>query len=269
MASSTSSNDQTDTVTCPGCKAKASGKFCSNCGATLVAANCAACNAPLTPGAKFCHRCGTAAGAEGPVNQNGLQSGLPWAVAGIALVAFIALIAGQRFSGKRDAAPAASQQVAPFANGAPAGTRPPDLSTMTTADAAARLYDRVMSAHERGFADTVAFFSPMAIQAYDMIQQESGRLTLDQRYDLGRLGVVSGDPDLARAQSDTILSQAPTHLLGLILSGNAAEMRKDAAAQRAAYDKLKASATAEQAKNLPEYQEHENDIKAALAAPRP
>lgn len=201
--------------------------------------------------------------------QNGLQSGLPWAVAGIALVAFIALIAGQRFSRTPEATPPANQPVAPFANGAPPGTRPPDLSTMTTADAAARLYDRVMSAHERGFADTVAFFSPMAIQAYDMIQQESGKLTLDQRYDLGRLGFVSGDKDLARAQSDTILAQSPTHLLGLILSGDAAEMRKDAAAQRAAYDKLKASAAAEQAKNLPEYQEHANDIKAALDAKQP
>src|SRR6201995_5374565 len=110
MASSTSPDNQTETVTCPGCKAKVSGKFCSNCGATLVAANCAACNAPLTPGAKFCHRCGTAAGAEGPVNQSGLQSGLPWAVAGIALVAFIALIAGQRFSRGPDSSPAASQQ---------------------------------------------------------------------------------------------------------------------------------------------------------------
>ena len=46
-------------------------------------------------------------------------------------------------------------------------------------------------------------------------------------------------------------------------------MRKDVAAQRAAYDKLKASATAEQAKQLPEYTEHANDIKAALDAKRP
>ncbi len=264
MGSSTSPDSQAEAVTCPGCKAKVSGKFCSNCGATLVAVNCAACGAPLSPGAKFCHRCGTAAGAEGPVNQNGFASGLPWAVAGIALVAFIALVAGQRFSRTPEAPRAADQPAAPFAGGA-TGARPPDISNFTPEDAAARLYDRVMSAHERGIADTVAFFSPMAIQAYEMI----GRLNLDQRYDLGRLGAVSGDQDLARAESDTILAQSPTHLLGLILAGNAAEMRKDVAAQRAAYDKLKASATTEQTKQLPEYAEHANDIKAALDAKRP
>src|ERR1700748_3818046 len=112
MGSSISPDSQAETVTCPGCKAKASGKFCSNCGATLAAANCGACNAPLTPGAKFCHRCGTPAGAEGPVNQGGFASGLPWAVAGIALVAFIALVAGQRFSRTPDASPAPDQGAA-------------------------------------------------------------------------------------------------------------------------------------------------------------
>jgi hypothetical protein len=269
MASSTSPDAPapapSDVVTCPGCKAKASGKFCSNCGATLVAANCAACGATLSPGAKFCHRCGTPAGADAPVTQNSFASGLPWAVAGIALVAFIALVAGQRFGRAPQAAPGSGQAAAPFANGSGGGVRPPDISNFTPADAAARLYDRVMSAHERGLADSVAFFSPMAIQAYEMI----GQLNLDQRYDLGRLGAVSGDQELAAAEADTILTQNPTHLLGLILAGNVARMRKDVAAERDFYDKLKAAAPAEQAKQLPEYAEHENDIKAALDAKRP
>lgn len=218
----------------------------------------------LTPGAKFCHRCGTAAGAEGPITQHSFASGVPWAVAGIALVAFIALVAGQRF-GRTPQANPPDQSAAPFAGAAATGVRPPDISNFTPADAAARLYDRVMSAHERGLADSVQFFSPMAIQAYEMI----GQLNLDQRYDLGRLGAVSGDPDLARAQADTILSRNPSHLLGLILAANAAHMRKDVPAEQGFYDKLRAAAPTEQAKQLPEYQEHANDIKVALDAKRP
>lgn len=256
-----------DTIACPACQSQASGKFCSNCGAALTATKCAACGADLRPGAKFCHRCGTAAGAEAPNDQRSFSSGLPWAVAAIALVAFIALIAGQRFGRGQDQAsapPAGDANAAPFARGA-AGGRPPNLSQMSPAEAASRLYDRVMAAHERGKADTVALFAPMAITAYQMI----GTLNDDQRYDLGRLAAVSGDETLARAEADTILARNPTHLLGLILAGNAAHMRKDVAAERTYHDKLVASAAAERAKNLPEYAEHTNDIGLALDAKRP
>ena len=136
---------------------------------------------------------------------------------------------------------------------------------MTPADAAARLYDRVMSLHERGRTDSVQIFAPMAIQAYEMI----GKLDLDQRYDVGRIAAVAGDQATARAQADTILAQHPNHLLGLILAGNAARMRNDAAAERDYHDKLVAAAPAERAKRLAEYTTHENDIAIALDAKRP
>ncbi len=51
-------------VVCAKCgKSVPPGKFCSSCGAdlaaqTVAAANCAACGAPLAPGAKFCGQCG-------------------------------------------------------------------------------------------------------------------------------------------------------------------------------------------------------------------
>lgn len=136
---------------------------------------------------------------------------------------------------------------------------------MSPSEAAIRLYNRVMGAHERGRADSVQIFAPMAITAYQML----GNLDLDQRYDLGRIAAVSGDEPLARAEADTILSQNPTHLLGLILASNAAHMRKDTAAERAYRDKLAANAPAERAKQLPEYVTHENDITIALDAKRP
>jgi hypothetical protein len=178
------------------------------------------------------------------------------------LVALIALFAGQRFGRSAGDDAAQNQTAAPPAG---AAGQPPDLSSMTPEDAAARLYDRVMSLHERGRADSVQMFAPMAMQAYEML----GKLNLDQRYDLGRIAAVAGDSATARAQSDTILAQHPNHLLGLILAGNAARMRKDVAAERGFHDQLVAAAPAERAKQLAEYATHENDITIALDAKRP
>src|SRR3954471_3099596 len=128
--SPTSPASSNGTVTCPGCQAQASGKFCSSCGAALGATKCASCGAQLRPGARFCHRCGTPAGADGVASSEprSFNSALPWAVAAIALVAFIALVAGQRFGRSQDPSPAAAQDgaAAPFASGAVAG-QPPDI----------------------------------------------------------------------------------------------------------------------------------------------
>jgi hypothetical protein len=201
-------------------------------------------------------------------DQRGFSAALPWALAGIALVALVALLAGQHFGRSPDdavtAAAGTTPAGAPFA-GASGNPQAPDISSMTPAEAAIRLYNRVMGAHERGRADSVQIFAPMAITAYQML----GNLDLDQRYDLGRIAAISGDEHLARAQADTILSLHPNHLLGLILAGNAAHMRKDVAAERTYRDKLLANATSERAKQLAEYTTHENDIAIALDAKRP
>jgi hypothetical protein len=146
-----------------------------------------------------------------------------------------------------------------------AGRNPPDISNLTPADAAIRLYNRVMAMHERGRADSVQLFAPMAMAAYEMIE----KLDLDQRYDLGRIAAVSGDEARARAEADTILAQQPNHLLGLILAADAARMRKDAAAARTYRDRFVSAAPTERAKQLPEYTTHANDITAALAAKQP
>ncbi len=247
---------------CPACQSPESGKFCSNCGAPLAGASCASCGAPLTPGAKFCHRCGAPAraGATAPEPRS-FASALPWAVAAIALVALTALVAGQRFAHRgADAGRPAVGPGATATDDRPATGRPPDISNLTPSEAAVRLYNRVMSAHERGQTDSVQLLAPMAMSAYQMI----GNLDLDQRYDLGRLAAVSGDQSVARAQADTILAQNATHLLGLILATNAAHMRRDAAAERDFQRRLVAAATAERAKQLPEYTAHQNDITIAL-----
>lgn len=255
-------------TSCSACGTVSIGKFCSNCGAPLAGATCGSCSAPLTPGARFCHRCGTPASADNAATQRSYASAVPWAVAGIALVSLIALAAGQRFGrGPADATSppdAAGANAAPFA-GATGNGPAPDISKMSPAEAAVRLYNRVMGAHERGQTDTVQLFAPMAITAYQMI----GALDLDQRYDMGRIAAISGDETLARAEADTILSKHPNHLLGLVLAGDAARLRKDAAGARAYHEKLVAAAPGERAKPLPEYITHENDITIALDAKRP
>jgi hypothetical protein len=256
------------TTRCPSCGAEisGSGKFCSNCGAPLEGAACAACRAPLTPGAKFCHRCGTPAGAtaaavRGAERVSGVGNALPWSVAAIALLALIALAAGQRFARARESDPG---QGAAVPSGMPSGARAPDISSLSPAQRAERLYDRIMGAAERGRVDTVRFFLPMALQAYEAL----GELSVDQRYDLGRLGEVAGDAQLAAAQADTILRQNPQHLLGLVLASRAAVLRNDDRSARQYLTRLARAETSERQKQLPEYLLHQNDIDLALSEAR-
>lgn len=245
------------TTTCPACGAAAAGKFCASCGAPLEGAACGLCRAPLTPGAKFCHRCGAPAGATAAPRTSGVHYALPWAVAAIALLSLIALAAGQRFGRARETAAPTQTAMSP----PPGGSRAPDISSLTPAERAERLYDRIMGAAERGRVDSVRFFMPMALQAY----QSLGPLTVDQRYDLGRLAEVAGDATIAAAQSDTILRQQPQHLLGLVLASRAARLRGDEAGARRYLTTLSRVAAAERAKQLPEYLLHQNDIETALA----
>ena len=272
--------DGTTTSRCPACGAPASGRFCSSCGTALAGATCATCSASLTPGARFCHRCGTPAGAPSTAPSRGFASALPWAVAALALVSLTALVVGQRFGARGNpGAPTADvldganmQGATPIgpsagdAAGAPTGPAPraPDISQLSPEQRAERLYDRIMTEHEAGREDAVRSFLPMARAAYEMI----GPLNLDQRYDLGRLGEVGGDTALARAQADTILKARPTHLLGLILAARVARMEGSAGRARALDARLLAAEPAERSAALPEYLLHRNDIDTALAAAR-
>src|ERR687886_899266 len=91
------------TTVCPRCSAATAGNYCANCGAPLTGATCSSCDAPLTPGANFCHRCGTATTRSAPGGAGearGFSAGLPWGVAVVAFVALVALVIGQRFGAR-------------------------------------------------------------------------------------------------------------------------------------------------------------------------
>jgi hypothetical protein len=132
---------------------------------------------------------------------------------------------------------------------------------LAPAQRAERLYDRIMTEHEAGRTEGVRSFMPMAVAAYEMLSP----LSIDQRYDLARIGEVGGDPALARAQADTILASRPTHLLGLALSARLARAAGDDARARQADARLLAAEVAERTAALPEYLLHRADIDSAVA----
>lgn len=248
------------TSKCPKCGATASGKFCSECGATLGNVSCASCGTGLIEGARFCHRCGLPVGAAVPASDKkpGSAMSLPWVVAAIALLAFIALVAGQKFGANRPVAedPGAQAQL-------PQG-RAPDISQMSPAERAMRLYERIMMLREAGKQDSVMLFAPMAIAAYEML----GNTDADSRYDLGMIGWASNNGPLAKAQADTILQSNPKHLLGLILAARAAKTEKREADERSFYQRLLAAESTERAAARNEYITHEPDITTALEEAR-
>lgn len=194
------------------------------------------------------------------------SSNLPLAIVAIAFLAVVAIVAAQSFvsasgAGNAGSGPGAQMGSATGQLATPSG-RAPDISQMSPQERASRLYDRIMSAFAAGHMDTVRLFAPMATGAYEMLDS----LTLDDRYDLGRIGEITGALPLAAAQADTILRVDPNHLLGLILAAQAAHSRNDLSAERGYLNRLKKVAPTEQTRNLPGYQMHRADIEAAIAA---
>jgi hypothetical protein len=222
----------------------------------------------LTPGSRFCHECGAPVRAQ--VAQERVpdrvasrqrrveakpSSNLPWILGGLAFVVLLVIYAAQR---------AGETPPSVMAPAAPTGAAAVDISSMTPQERASRLFDRIMRLSEEGKRDSVELFASMAIPVYESL----GPLDLDARYDLGRIAHVSGQLDLARSQADTILQQAPDHLLGLVLAIAVAETRGNQSQRATLERRLIAAETGQLSRDLPEYARHRSDIDAALAAAR-
>jgi hypothetical protein len=256
---------------CPSCGSQASGRYCANCGAALTGATCASCSAELSPGAKFCHHCGAQAGAADPRRESKTNS-LPWIVAALAFLALFAMAAGRGFNAKRsntidgsaNALPQAGLDDRGSGGEAPSGMRAPDISSLSPQERADRLYNRVMVLATQGKIDSVQFFAPMALTAYQMLSP----LNADQRYDMGRIGEVAGALPLAKAQADSILLENPNHLLGLILEARVAVLAGDSAQVHSYARRLVAAEKPELAKKRDEYVRHQDDITNALQQAR-
>jgi hypothetical protein len=197
-------------------------------------------------------------------------------VAAIALLALLAMSAGKFFNASRGSSLDAPQNALPQAglddrgassgseDVAASGVRAPDISALSPEERAERLFNRVMLLSSQGKTDSVLFFAPMAINAYEMISP----MTADQRYDMGRIAEVAGALSLAKAQADTILGASPNHLLGLILAARIASLSGDTTARRRYETRLLAAEKTESTRKLPEYERHQDDITGALTNAR-
>ncbi|TVP44354.1 MAG: hypothetical protein EA350_11740 [Gemmatimonadales bacterium] len=245
---------------CTQCGAEGSGRFCGPCGASLVELPCPSCSADLPPGTRFCTECGSPlrsrdAGAHGPPTPAagaGVAGGpgvLPWGIAGVLLTALlvvggVSLLGGNGGTG------------GPAGPTAPAGALGPapniDLNTMTPADAAWRLFNRVAGALEQRDSVEVINFLPMALDAHEIARPlDDGQLF---RYSF--LLRVAMDYEGALQTAREGLERSPDHLLLLSAAAEAAREMGDDETARAYYTHLLDVWEEESASDLDDYQGH-------------
>src|SRR5947208_16158318 len=125
--------------------------------------NCHACGTAVAVTARFCHKCGAPLSTPQGTQAAGWRAGLPWGVAGVALGALVAVVAlriaggdtREAGGGMRDASgdPGSASRIPPPAS----RLEPPDISQMSPEERATRLYNRVMTLHSQGKADSAGF----------------------------------------------------------------------------------------------------------------
>jgi double zinc ribbon protein len=238
------------------------GNFCSGCGSSLAARTCSACQARLSPQARFCHRCGHPAGlprAGSAAPRRAARERTAWLVAvGLCLVLLGAIV----FKVLRGVAPAAAPDMANPGAGAPGGpgaapAAAPDISRMTPRERFDRLFNRVMRAADQADTAQIERFLPMALAAYSQLDSTD----VDARYHAAVLHLQTGEASAALALADTILASAPGHLFGYLVQGEAARRRHDSTAlARAEHDFLSHYDAETEAKRV-EYLEHQPAIE--------
>lgn len=224
--------------------------------------SCPSCRAALTPGARYCHRCGRAVGA---ASDRGI-----WLTAWGIVILFIGFIAW--WVNSQSAGPT-GPDMANAGNAGPAeaaGTRPqgapPDISQMSPRERFLRLHDRVMNAQERGDTATAQRFAPMAISAYGMLDT----IDIDARYHAGALYILSRAYPQALALADSIQAEAKNNLMGELLRLEVAQARKDGAAESRARKAFLDNYAEQVGLKRPEYEEHKamlDQLRKQLSTP--
>ena len=179
---------------------------------------------------------------------------MPWALAGAAFGALVAVVAMRGVgagAGSRERGAEPTEATAP-------GPRltAPDISQMSPEERANRLFNRVMILAEAGKADSVQFFLPMALGAYAQLPS----LDADARYHVGMLQLAGGNVAPALAQADTIQRAAPNHLFIYILRAHAYQAEGNTAQELRAYADFLRHEQAELALKRPEYDDHRESL---------
>ena len=239
------------TVQCPSCGKHAAGKFCSHCGAPIVS-SCPSCGTDVKPGTRACHECGASLAVRPAPKQSSAQLIAPWAAIGIATVALIVAMVAlfDQGGGASDSA-----QFSPPLNSRAPG-QSVDLSSMTPRVAADQLFNRVMTASEKGDTSEALRFAPMALQAYENL----GTLDNDARYHVALIHIAANDVNSARVQLDKLRQSFPNHLFGFMLDHQIAERSKNKDAAARAYKAFLAAYEEEIVAGRLEYQEHRDGI---------
>lgn len=250
-------------LSCPACGAAASGNFCSSCGASLTPRSCGFCHVAVSAQARFCHRCGHPVASGGRAGARSERTA--WLVAAVLCLLLVGGIVYQVAGGAPAAVPDMANTGADPRNRTPAQRLPgpelqgraPDISAMTPRERFDRLFNRIMQAAERGDSLEVRRFTPMALGAYQQLDDRD----LDARYHAAVLHLGVGDFAPAYALADTILGESPHHLFGYLIRGTAAGFQGDAAARARAERDFLANYRSEMAAKRVEYLEHKPVIE--------
>lgn len=259
---------------CSRCGEEGTGNYCASCGAALAAGEggCPSCGAEADPDDLFCTECGEPL-RERPSKSLGDYA--PWILSALALVAFavgISLFVQDQAAPRQGDAPMTGG-VPPVEGGgggeAPAsggGAPMPsagEIADMPPREAADRLFNRAMRLSSGQDPENRApFFAQMGVRAYQRVP--APQIDADVRFHVGLLQLVQGDAGAARAEADTILSNHPAHLLGLLLKARAEEAAGDPEAAATLRDSLEAAAGRTGLDARPEYRAHRQLLEQVL-----